>query len=74
MEEEAARGFEVSGVYRKRLRYFVDGLAIGSEEFVRQQINVLHEKGQYLSRHNPISHLDGVHQSLREQRSAIVGF
>jgi len=74
VKEEAARGFEVSGVYRKRLRYFVDGLVIGSEEFVRQHINVLHEKGQYLSRHNPISHLNGLHQSLREQRSTIVGF
>ena len=74
VREEAVRGFEVSGMYRKRLRYFVDGLVIGSEGFIRKQIDALHDKGQYLSRQNPIPHLNGVHQSLREQRSTIVGF
>ncbi len=74
VQEEAVRGFEVSGMYRKRLRYFVDGLVIGSERLIRKQIDALHDKGQYLSRQNPVSHLNGVHQSLREQRSTIVGF
>jgi hypothetical protein len=64
----------IRGMYRKRLRYFVDGLVIGSEGFIRKQIDALHDKGQYLSRQNPIPHLNGVHLSLREQRSTIVGF
>ena len=28
IKEEASRGFDVSEVYRKRMRYFVDGLAV----------------------------------------------
>jgi hypothetical protein len=58
IKEEEARGFKVSGVYSKRLRYFVDGLAIGSGDFVRQQINKLRDGKQYLRRKHPISRAD----------------
>ncbi len=74
IKEEAARGFEVSGVYRKRLRYFVDGLVIGSEGFIREHIGVLREKGEYLRRQHPIPHPEVPHLSLREQRDTVVSF
>ena len=72
LEQEAARGFAKRGVYRKRLAYFVDGLAVGTEQFLRDQIARMRENGQYLRRRNPIPQLGGVHLSLREQRSTSV--
>ncbi len=74
IKEEAARGFEVSGVYRKRLRYFVDGMVVGSEGFIREKLSSLQESGQYLRRKNPIPHLEGVHMALRPQRDTVVSF
>lgn len=74
IQEEASRGFEVSGVYRKRLRYFVDGLVVGSEGYIREKLGSLQEAGQYLRRKNPVAHLDGVHLSLRPQRDTVVAF
>ena len=74
VKEEAARGFEVSGAYCKRLRYFVDGLVIGSEEFIRKHLGVLRDAGNYVKRKHPIPQLEGIHLSLREQRSTAVGF
>jgi putative transposase len=68
VKAEKARGFKSQGVYRKRLRHFVDGVVIGSEGFVRKEIERLREQGRYLRRKNPISQLDGLHQCLREQR------
>lgn len=55
-------------MYRNRLGYFVDGMAIGSEEFIRGQINRMRDEGRYKRRKNPIPQLDGVHLSLRERR------
>jgi putative transposase len=72
VKAEEARGFKSEGVYRKRLRYFVDGVVIGSEGFVRREIERLRERGQYLRRKNPIPQLDGIHQCLREQRGVTV--
>ncbi len=74
IKEEEARGFAVRGVYRKRLRYFVDGLVIGSEDFVRTRINQLRESKQYLRRKHPIPQPEGPHLSLREQRGTAVAF
>jgi hypothetical protein len=74
LAQEADHGFATRGVYRKRLAYFVDGLAIGTEQFLRDQIERMRENGQYLRRKNPISHLGGVHLSLREQRSTSIVF
>ncbi len=69
IEQEIARGFASRGLYLKRLRYFADGLAIGTEEFVRDQLRLMREEGRYLRRKNPIPQLGGIHLSLREQRS-----
>ena len=74
IKEEADRGFEVSGIYRKRMRYFVDGLVIGSEGFIREHIGVLRDKGEYLRRKHPIPHFESPHLSLREQRDTVVSF
>jgi len=74
LDSEIARGFKTTGMYRKRLAFFVDGLAIGSEQFIRSQIAEMRENGQYLRRKNPIPQLDGVHLSLREQRSTAIVF
>ncbi len=74
LDQEVARGFKTKGVFRKRLGYFVDGLAIGSEQFIREQISRMREDGQYLRRKHPIAHLGGIHLSLREQRSTAVIF
>ncbi|NOZ94803.1 MAG: hypothetical protein GXP47_08715 [Acidobacteria bacterium] len=74
LEQEAARGYESSGVFRKRLVYFVEGVAIGTEAFLREQIGLLREQGRYRRRKNPIRQLGGVHLSLREQRSNAIIF
>jgi putative transposase len=74
LDQETARGFKTSGVYRKRFGFFVDGLAIGSEQFIREQIAKMRESGTYLRRKNPIPQLDGVHLCLREQRSTAIVF
>jgi hypothetical protein len=74
LAKEQERGFAVSGMYRKRLRYFVDGMALGSEGFIRQQIKQVRDRGEYLRRKNPIRQLKGVHLTLREQRRHAVGF
>lgn len=74
LNKEIARGFAVRGLYRKRLGYFVDGLAIGTEVFIRDQLTRLREEGQYQRRKNPIPQLGGIHLSLREQRSTVATF
>lgn len=74
LDKEIARGFATRGLYRKRLGYFVDGLAIGTEAFIRDQLSRLRENGQYLRRRHPIEQLGGIHLSLREQRSTAVTF
>ncbi|MFC1765364.1 transposase [Planctomycetota bacterium] len=74
LADEKARGFEVAGVYRKRLGYFADGVAIGTEAFIREQLGQMRERGQYLRRKHPIVQPDSLHLSLREQRSTAVVF
>jgi REP element-mobilizing transposase RayT len=74
IEKERERGFETTGMYRKRLRYFVDGMALGSEAFIRQQLEQVRERGEYLRRINPIKQLHGIHLTLREQRGHAVSF
>jgi len=74
LDAEIARGFKSRGMFRKRLGYFVDGLAIGSEEFIRGQISKMQEEGRYLRRKNPIPQLGGIHLSLREQRGTSIVF
>jgi len=74
VEAEEKRGFAVRGVYRRRLGYFVDGLVVGTEEFIRSQLRLLREAGVYQRRRNPIPQLGGVHFTLREQRSTTIVF
>ncbi len=69
VKSEKALGFKTPGMYCERLRYFVDGVALGSEEFVRDYLLELKKEGYYLRRKNPILQLAGVHATLREQRS-----
>ncbi|MDJ0762841.1 MAG: hypothetical protein QNJ97_07605 [Myxococcota bacterium] len=69
VKEEEARGFKTHGIFRKRVRHFVDGVVIGSQGFVRDQIERLREQGQYKRRKHPIEQMGGLYISLREQRS-----
>jgi hypothetical protein len=70
LADEVARGFETSGVFRKRLRHFSEGLAIGSRTKIRELLGDLRRAGVYLRRRHPIPQLAGQHYSLREQRRA----
>ncbi len=74
LEKEIARGFKARGMYLKRLRYWAEGVAVGSEEFIRSEIARMRADGRYLRRKNPVPQLDGVHLSLREQRSHVINF
>ena len=74
LDEEVSRGFVVRGMYRKRLGYWVSGVAVGGEGFIREQLARMREEGRYLRRRHPIPQLGGVHLSLREQRSNAVIF
>jgi REP-associated tyrosine transposase len=71
-EREAERGFSKSGAFLQRLRYFSDGVVVGSEVFVRQQLTRLRRAGLYKRRCNPLPQSEGPHFSLREQRSHAV--
>ncbi|RLE29324.1 MAG: hypothetical protein DRJ61_14825 [Acidobacteria bacterium] len=72
LDQEIGRGFATRGLFRKRLGYFVDGLVVGSETFIRDQLVRMREEGRYVRRKNPISQLGGLHYSLREQRGSCV--
>jgi hypothetical protein len=74
VEQEVERGFKVRGIYRKRLGYFVDGMVVGTEESIRSQLTMMREAGLYQRRKNPIAQLDGIHFTLREQRSTTIVF
>ncbi len=71
IKEEEARGFKSQGVFRKRLRHFVDGVVIGNKEFVLQQIEMLREQGRYRRRKHPIEQMGGIYISLKAQRSCV---
>jgi hypothetical protein len=74
VEQEVERGFSTRGLYRKRLGYFVDGMMVGTEEFIRSQLTMMREAGLYQRRKNPIAQLNGIHFTLREQRSTTIVF
>lgn len=69
LEKEARSGFQGSGQYRDRLRLFTDGLAVGSREKVSQLLEQFRQRRDYQRRRNPISHLEGLIFTVREQRS-----
>lgn len=69
LELEAARGFTQPGLYLKRLRFLNDGLVLGSADRVRESLERFRRKRVYRRRKHPISQLDGLFFTLREQRS-----
>jgi hypothetical protein len=68
LEREARSGFKQSGQFQDRLRFFTDGLFVGSREKVGNLLDQFRERNDYQRRKNPISHLDGLIFTLREQR------
>ena len=74
LNAEIARGFKTGGEYLTRLRFFVDGMALGSEAFIKEQLVRLRESGHYKRRKHPIKHLEGIHNSMKEQRGHAVVF
>jgi len=72
VESEQASGFAARGVYLKRLRYFTDGLVIGSRQGVRTWLAHLRATGRFARRIHPVPQLDGIHFSAREQRSNFI--
>lgn len=69
---EEARGFKTRGIFLRRLRYFTDGLIIGTRSNLQEKLQQLKASGHYKRRIHPVRHLEGVHYSLREQRSHAV--
>jgi len=72
IKAEKARGFKKRGVFRKKWRCFTDGLVLGSELYVRNQLLKLRMAGRYVRRKNPVKQLEGSLFSLREQRANFV--
>jgi hypothetical protein len=69
LEQEERYGFKTRGVYRKRLRYFTDGLIIGSEERLREWVERFKHEGQYLRSFKPAAQTEGRILSMRSQRT-----
>lgn len=70
IDEEIRRGFRKPGAFSRRIRYFTEGLVLGSEMQIMDWITRMRRELYYLRRKNPIAHrLDGmVPYTLREQR------
>ena len=69
IEREEARGFAVSGIYSKRLRYWTDGLAVGADDTITNILTHLRKKEFFLRRKNPRPIENSPLTALREQRS-----
>ena len=72
INRERARGFRKRGAFRKRVACFTNGLVLGGELYVRENLTKLRVVGQYLRRKKPVKQLGGIFFSLREQRSNYV--
>ncbi len=57
------------GLFRSRIRFFTEGVVIGSRAAVSDSIDRLRKQGHYRRRRHPISQLEGQLFTLREQRS-----
>ncbi len=57
------------GLFRSRIRFFTDGVVIGSRAAVSDAIDGFRRQGLYRRRKHPISQLEGQLFTLREQRS-----
>jgi len=73
LRQEQARGFHRAGAYCKRLRFFTDGLVLGSRLQVEHWIRDLRRRGHYLRRRHPIRQQvdQAVLYTLREQRQVL---
>ena len=69
LEEEARSGFKRTGKYLDRLRFFTDGLAVGSRKKVDKLLDQLRPRNGYVQSRNPVSQLEGLFFTLRKQRS-----
>jgi REP element-mobilizing transposase RayT len=58
-----------TGRFLKRLRFFAEGLAIGSQQNVHHRLDQLRTQGFYRYRKNPVAQLSGFLYTVREQRS-----
>jgi len=72
LKRESERGFERSGLYRRKLRFFTDGLMLGGENLLREKLAELRRLGRFLRRKEPTEQEGGIIFSLREQRSHFV--
>jgi len=68
LRKEMQRGL-APGIYRKRHRGFIDGLMLGSEEDMRQELERMVEAGVFQRRKNPRPLVEGTLYMIREQRS-----
>ena len=70
LRQEQARGFSTRGAYRFRLRFFTEGLFIGTRIQVEDWITDLKRRGCYLRRKNPVVQKvrEAVVYTLRKQR------
>jgi len=69
LDQELANGFKSPGIYLHKLRYFIDGLFIGSQSKIEKLMEKLSQKNDYLQQKMPISHAEGEHQSIRPVRN-----
>ncbi len=74
LNQEIAAGFETPGAYLERRRYLIDGLIVGNEDLIQQEVDICRDKGEYKRRINPISQTPAGTYSLREQRSHAISF
>jgi putative transposase len=65
---ERANGYKTRGAFLKRLRYFVDGVVLGSQEYVESHLAELRDKKIYKRRKNAIENDVLGHYVLRPQR------
>lgn len=69
LRSEQRRGFARPGLFRRQLRVFSDGVALGGRSQVSRLLQKYRDTGLYRRRRHPIPQLDGLMFSLREQRS-----
>lgn len=69
ISEAEEKNFATEGLFMKKLRFFNDGLVIGSQAIVKDWLEKLKEQGKYQRRKNAVVVMDGYAYSLRDQRS-----
>ena len=69
LREEEKRQFASHGQFLHRFRCFTDGVALGTHSQILRRLERYRQQGLYRRRRHPISQLDGLFFSLREQRS-----